>query len=285
MNPDSQTTFKKSNDEHPELSLNSAQYSDGRFSEYVVYVDESGDHGMQSLDPHYPLFVLAFCVFHKRHYCDSVISVLNRFKFENFGHDLVVLHEHEIRKEKGPFKFTSRLHRETFLADLTAIIDSCNFILISSVIDKSRLQIHGASKENPYHLALGFCLESLCELLHEEGQHHLRTHVIVERRGKREDAELELEFRRICDSSNRFGKQLPLDIIFADKRANSPGLQLADLAARPVGMSVLRPNQENRAFEILKRKFYCGGGWGRGGHGFESLGLKRFPPTESERPR
>lgn len=30
------------------------------FSEFVVYVDESGDHGMVKIDPNYPVFVLAF---------------------------------------------------------------------------------------------------------------------------------------------------------------------------------------------------------------------------------
>ena len=37
-------------------------------SEYIVYVDESGDHGLVSIDPTYPLFVLAFCIFHKPTY-------------------------------------------------------------------------------------------------------------------------------------------------------------------------------------------------------------------------
>lgn len=31
------------------------------FSDYIVYVDESGDHGPVSSD--YPVFVLAFCIF------------------------------------------------------------------------------------------------------------------------------------------------------------------------------------------------------------------------------
>jgi hypothetical protein len=72
--------------------------------------------------------------------------------------------------------------------------------------------------------------------------------VVVECRGKKEDSELELEFRRICDGANRMGKPLPFDIIFADKKTNSAGLQLADLVARPIGLSILRPNQSNRAF-------------------------------------
>lgn len=39
------------------------QHTDARYSDFVIYVDESGDHGMQRLDPYYPIFVLAFCVF------------------------------------------------------------------------------------------------------------------------------------------------------------------------------------------------------------------------------
>lgn len=63
------------------------------FSNYIVYVDESGDHAMQTIDGQYPLFVLAFCVFHKRYYSERVVSALEKFKFNHFGHDQVVLHE------------------------------------------------------------------------------------------------------------------------------------------------------------------------------------------------
>lgn len=64
--------------------------SAGRFSDFIVYVDESGDHGMQTIDQNYPVFVLAFCVFYKSHYAGKVMSTLGRFKFNHFGHDHVV---------------------------------------------------------------------------------------------------------------------------------------------------------------------------------------------------
>lgn len=257
----------------------------GKYSNFVVYVDESGDHGMQTVDANYPMFVLAFCVFHKRYYSEKVVPALHKFKFNHFGHDLVVLHEHEIRKETGDFKFQNRLHKQRFLAELTDIIDTSNFILISCVIDKKALQSKQATPPNPYHLALGFCLETLNEFLQEKQQDGALTHVVVECRGKKEDNELELEFRRICDGANRLGTTLPFDIIFADKKVNSAGLQLADLVARPVGLSVLRPGQENRAFEVLKRKFFCSGGREKVGEGFENWGLKIHPAQESEKPR
>lgn len=257
----------------------------GAFSNFIVYVDESGDHGLQTVDPNYPMFVLAFCVFYKRHYCKRVVPALQKLKFNRFGHDAVILHENEIRKEKGEFRFPSRERKQAFMKELTDIIESSNFILISCAIDKERLRRRGDVQSNPYHLALGFCLETLHELMQEKNQDDTLTHVVVECRGKKEDGELELEFRRICAGANKLGRNLPFDIIFADKKVNSAGLQLADLVARPIGMSVLRPGQENRAFDVLKRKFFCSGGRAKVGEGYENWGLKIYPPQESERPR
>ena len=75
------------------------------------------------------------------------------------------------------------------------------------------------------------------------------------------------------------------EILFSDKKVMSSGLQLADLVARPIGLSVLRPEQENRAFEVLKKKFYCDGGREAVGKGFEGVGMKIFPSPKSEKPR
>ena len=248
-----------------------------RFSDFIVYVDESGDHSLQSINPEYPVFVLAFCVFYKSHYTHKVVPALQELKFDCFGHDLVILHEHEIRKEKGDFRvFESRQQKNGFLNRLTHIIDDSNFILISCVIDKKRLkEVH--SQGNSYHIALGYCLETLFEFVSEKGQQALDTHVVVEMRGKKEDAELELEFRRICDGENRFHQKLPFKLRMASKATNSAGLQLADLVARPIGRYVINSNQDNRAFEVLKKKFFCEGGRECVGADFEDRGLKRFP--------
>ena len=247
------------------------------FSDYIVYVDESGDHSLQSIQEKYPVFVLAFCIFHKRHYGNRVISALQKFKFKHFGHDIVILHEHEMRKQKEPFNiFRNRESHQEFMNELSSIIVDSNFILVSCVIDKYKLA-QKLQTENPYHLALGICLENLYEFLKEKGQQQKLTHVIVERRGKKEDNELELEFRRFCDGENWFNQKLPFQIQFADKKTNSAGLQLADLVARPIGLHVIRPEQDNRAFDILTQKFYCKGGRKELGKNYEGLGLKCFP--------
>lgn len=248
------------------------------FSKYVVYVDESGDHSLKSIDTNYPVFVLAFCVFHKRHYSEVIVPALEKFKFNYFGHDQVVLHENEIRKEKGPFSFfRNRQDKVSFIGALTEIIGLGKFVLISCCIDKTKLGGGITSDDNPYHIALAYCLEALYEFLQEKGEKGKKTHVIVECRGKKEDEALELEFRRICDGNNRFSHNLPFEVIFSDKKAMSSGLQFADLVARPIGLSVLRPEQENRAFAMLKEKFFCKGGRRRAGAGYEDVGLKIFP--------
>ena len=257
----------------------------GKFSNFVVYVDESGDHGIQSIDPNYPTFVLAFCIFHKRHYSENIVPALQKFKFNNFGHDIIILHERDIRKETGSFKFRDEKKKIEFIENLTSIIDESKFILISCVIDKERLRNILADSPHPYHLALGFCLETLFEFLLEKSQHEVQTHVIFECRGQAEDKELELEFRRICSGANKYERVLPFEFVLADKRANSSGLQFADLVARPIGINYLRPGQENRAFEILKHKFFCSGGRSNVGSGFEGWGLKIYPPVKSEKPR
>lgn len=249
-----------------------------KYSDYIVYVDESGDHNLKNIDENYPLFVLAFCVFYKPHYCSHIVPAIESFKFKHFGHDLVILHEHEIRKEKGSFNiFKGRQQRNNFLDELTNIIEVNNFIIMSCVIEKSRLKLKQPNAQNPYHIALEFCLEKLSGFLQEKGQADLITHVVVEQRGKKEDAELELEFRRICDGANAMKSPLPFEVKFANKQANSSGLQLADLVARPIGMHVLKPEQDNRAFDILKHKLYCSGGKENTGEGYEEWGLKRFP--------
>lgn len=94
------------------------------FGKFIIYVDESGDHGLKTIDKNYPLFVLAFCVFHKQHYSEHVVSTLEKFKFKYFGHDQVVLHENEIRKEKGIFNiFKDKADKNKFINELTSIID------------------------------------------------------------------------------------------------------------------------------------------------------------------
>jgi hypothetical protein len=94
---------------------------------------------------------------------------------------------------------------------------------------------------------------------------------VFEERGKREDDNLELEFRRVLDN-NPTGDRLPFDIVFSSKKSNAAGLQVADLVARPIGRHLLKPEQPNRAYNIIEEKFRRSPDGG-----IRSWGLKVFP--------
>ncbi|KAF3981589.1 MAG: DUF3800 domain-containing protein [Methylococcales symbiont of Hymedesmia sp. n. MRB-2018] len=222
------------------------------YSDYIIYVDESGDHSLTSIDQEYPIFVLAFCVFKKDNYLKSVDRVQS-FKFAHFGHDIIILHENDIRRDRGVFsKLKTKTLKDSFMTELSDIIEKEEFTIIVEVIDKEKLD--KKNTENPYHLAMRSCLERLYEFLLKNGEGDKQTHIVFEQRGKQEDKDLELEFRRICDGNNYLKKPLDFKIVLANKQSNSTGLQLADLVARPVGVNYLRPDQDNRAFQVIKNK-------------------------------
>jgi hypothetical protein len=243
------------------------------FSDYVVYVDESGDHSLSSINPQHPVFVLAFCLIKASDYIDSIVPEFQRLKFAFWGYDSVVLHGHEIRKEYGDFAILRHADTRTaFIARLNRVIGAAEFTVIAAVIDKQRHKEKYSDPADPYEIALTFCMERLQRCLMERGQAHRLTHIQVECRGRTEDAKLELEFRRICDGKNAVGKMPNLQLRFMDKKHNSTGLQLADLVAHPIGRHAISPGQPNRAYDIIESKFR------RGPKGeISGYGLKTFP--------
>lgn len=221
------------------------------YSDYIVYVDESG-HASPDPDPNFPCFVLAFCLFQKSSYLRQVVPALQNLKFRFFGHDMVVFHEREIRKALDDFAILkSRKIREEFHQELNSMMKAAEFSILHHTIHKDGKHL---PEDNLYHIAAQSCLEGLYEKLIELGQKEGQTHVVFEMRGNAEDRLLELEFRRICAGDNKHQCPYPFSPVFASKKVNSTGLQIADLVARPIGLHSLRPDQTNRAYEILATK-------------------------------
>lgn len=241
-------------------------------SDFIVFVDESGDHSLTKIDQQYPMFVLAFCVVPFNTYNSQIAPRVRELKFRLFGHDNVILHEHDIRKRKGPFSAMGLHERELLMNELTSIVQESDMTIIAVAVHKQRHAKRYVRPIHPYNLAVMFGLERLHGFMRDKGQHERLTHVVCEARGAQEDRELELEFRRVCDGANQRQLRFCFDIVIADKRTNSEGLQLADLVARPIGLHALRPDQHNHAWEVIRPKLltdYRGR--------FEGYGLKMFP--------
>ncbi len=54
---------------------------------------------MERIDPQFPVFALTFCVMKKTDYISEIVPAVQRFKFDFYGHDAIVLHERDIRKQ------------------------------------------------------------------------------------------------------------------------------------------------------------------------------------------
>jgi len=233
------------------------------FSDFIVYLDESGSPTTTNIEKDFPIFVLACVLVEKSKYTDEIVPALQRLKFKYFGHDQVILHEREIRRQSGEFSFlqVNKKLREQFLNEISEIVDCCDFTIATAVIDKQKLVDKYPDPFSPYEISLLMSMEHLALILRDQNQLEKTIHVIAESRGKKEDAELELVFRRIADGDSRMRsnqshiiKQLNWHILFSDKKSNSAGLQLADLVARPIGLQIIRPMQKNRTYDIVKKK-------------------------------
>lgn len=233
------------------------------FSDYIIYLDESGSPSVEADKGDFPVFVLACVCIGKAHYAEVMVPKLQMVKFKYFGHDQIVFHERDIRRQSGDFSVfrTDRSVREQFLSDITSLMSSFDFDIATAVIDKTKLAARYPKPISPYEISLLLTMEHLALNLRKHGQIGRIVHVIAESRGKTEDNELELAFRRIADgqppfSSNQRDLLTRFDwrIRFCDKRSNSSGLQLADLIARPIGLHYLKPDQPNRAYDVIRNK-------------------------------
>ena len=225
-----------------------------KYSNYIIYADESGNPNPASADPDYPVFVLNLCVFRKDDYAALILPAVAAFKFEHFGHDMEVLHENEIRLQKPPFAYLrDEQKRKPFMEKMAQMIRKMNVTIIAAVVDKRRLAHRYVLASDVYELALGACVERLHSFLAASGEGNRTTHIVIESRGKDGDGELENAFQRIRRGKNPVGNaKTGLEIRFADKKTNSTGLQIADLTARPIGRHCIDPEQPNRAWDAIE---------------------------------
>ena len=250
-------------------------------SELLVFMDESGDHNLKGGgDPNYPLFVLVAVLIDCDEY-DKIVQKFEQIKLKFFREKSIVFHEREIRKAEGVFRILQNPNtRNEFLQDLNRTIEDSRFKIIASVINKGRLLEKYLYPKNPYDISLQFILERISFEVQSRVSAPVSVPISAESRGKKEDGELREEFDRICSGnstlssnshlSSQIFRKMRLD--FHKKEENIVGIQLADLIARPIGIKQLRPNQQNRAYEIIRRKFRTG----PAGE-IEGYGLKIFP--------
>lgn len=241
---------------------------------YIVYLDETGDHSLELIDKDFPVFALAMFICEGAYYNQKILPVVSQLKMDYFGHEGIILHSRDIRKAQKDFGFlTNPQKRQEFLVKINSLMSTFEYSLIVSVIKKQdHKEKYGINAENPYDLAMMFCLERLLAFLEDVRQD--QVYIIAESRGKKEDDDLKLSFFKIISQGTQYNttdrfKKIDFKLQFVPKVMNIIGTQLADLAAYPVARHILHPDRPNQAYDVVSKKFYRGKGLVRG--------LKIFP--------
>jgi Protein of unknown function (DUF3800) len=231
---------------------------DTEFSDYIVFIDESGSPTLNPLDPDYPIFVLAFCIVNKWAYVNLIQPAVSRIKFEFFGHDLINLHSWEIRRAKGEFRILQNTERRTrFMASLSKLMTEADFHTIARIVDKRLIDDPSHHILSSYQVAFSLGLAQVAQYLDEIGETEKLVHVIAEARGQNENRELSDHFGWVVQD-HLLGGIPRFDLKIVPKVTNSAGLQIADLCAYPIGRYYLNPGHKNRPFEIIRNKINIG---------------------------
>ncbi|WP_439554995.1 DUF3800 domain-containing protein [Dyadobacter sp.] len=243
--------------------------------EFTLYMDESGDHGLDRIDPGFPVFVLCGVLFYEDGY-QKMRDHLNQIKIKFWGTKEVIFHSRDIRKCQKEFQILLDLNiKAAFYTELNACISAHPFKIIAAAIDKTKyIQRYGRIADDPYEISLSFIIERTIFLLDDFKHKSKSIRIIIEKRGEKEDKKLASYFEKVKARGTGFiGREriqeYDLKIEFRDKKDNINGLQVADLIPYPIATHTMHPTRANPAFDLLQPKFYQKQG--------KIFGLKRFP--------
>lgn len=251
----------------------------------LLYLDESGDHGLERIDPNYPVFVLGGIIV-DRTYARTVMQPrVRKLKIDFFGNPGIVLHTNDILRARNGFEsLKDSAFREEFYAALNVLMRELTYQVVACVIDKPSLVArYGKNADDPYLYSLKVLIERFCDEVGDCADGGL---VYAEKRGELLDHDLNVAWERlrstIGETGDAYGTMIDervCELIVKDKRLNIVGLQLADLVISPIArMSTRLPVKED--WEIVRSKLLRGqSGEARG------YGLVHLPSTpKNERP-
>lgn len=209
----------------------------------VMYLDESGDHDLSSIDSSYPVFVIGGIIV-ERTYARTVMEPRVRaFKRLWFGTDGIVLHAADIVRGKRGFERlrTDRGCREAFLPALSDLMRDLDYRVVACVVRKDRyVAASGDSAQDPYDLGSKVVVERFCM---EIGGAIDGGIVYAEKRRPDLDHALDVAWEALrAEGTDRLNEQRRgivderiIGFSLKAKGVNLAGLQLADLAVSAIG--------------------------------------------------
>ena len=247
----------------------------------LCFVDESGDHVLDRIDPYYPIFVLVGLLVDEEHYETVIVPEMAQIKRKLFGHDGVVFHTADITRNRNGFeRLKDPRFRLEFYETLNEAMARWEYTVAAVVVDKRRhKEVYGEAALDPYELSLKVLVERLVFEVEERGS---QAKVTAESRAPHLDGSLKRAWEDLLQrgthylSAKRLRRALHRsELEFRKKRENIAGLQLADLVATPIGRWYLKkPLKED--WRIIEQKLR------RGPQGYMGYGLVVLPKPQQK---
>lgn len=242
---------------------------------YYFFIDESGDHGLSTIDCSFPVFVLCGILMSAENY-DQLNENFIRIKDAFWKDKKVIFHSRDIRKCEKEFKILLNNDiKQQFYKELDNVISTLPYTVIASIIDKDQyVKKYGKLKDDVYEIALSFLVERAVFFLDDLKTKASPVYFILEERGKKEDLLLKKHFETLKNKGTYYVtperlNSYDLKIEFRNKKQNVNGLQLSDLVAYPIARYSMDKERANPAFDIIRPKIYS--------KGSKTYGLKFFP--------
>ena len=228
---------------------------------YFLFIDESDDHGLKTIDESFPVFLLCGVLISEDNYT-IINSLINNLKIKFWNNTNVILHSRDIRKCNNEFKILFDLDvKQNSYADLNMILKSSNYKILSSAIDKiAFIKKYGKLEDDVYEISLSSILDSAIFCLNEL-QECTNLEIIIEKRGKREDIKLANHLNTLSQIGTFYfnSEQINNYAIknsFVDKKQNCNGIQMSDLLAYPIAKKIIYPQVIHISFDLIKNKLY-----------------------------
>ncbi len=200
----------------------------------LVYIDETGDHNLNKIDPTYPLFGLGALMISEEEYqrMDAEICAIKKEFFNDDG--AFILHSSELKRpiharsdSRNIIMSDPDTRRRFFEAFDTRVVSAFDFTIIACFIRKQDLVETYVLPTDSYF----FSFENILNRVIRCG--NTTNSIYAERRGAELDPELLSEYDRFCKTGIRF---YTTDEVIArttfklvNKKENINGLQVIDL--------------------------------------------------------
>lgn len=224
---------------------------------YYLFLDESGDHSLDKIDPQYPMFVLGGVLIDAADY-DQIDARWKRMKLDLFGRDNIIIHTADLTRNKNGFEqMKYKAFRDRVYAEFNAIMGELPYQIIGCAVRKdTHLERYGVSAIDPYHLSLNVIVERAYFAAGKKG----KLHIIAESREPTLDRMLEVVFLELKISGTQFISatelnSLGMELHIRQKSKNISGLQMADLIVTPIGRRVLG-KKLHADWHVIESKLY-----------------------------